>query len=845
MADKVVIVQIDYDVIASIKNLQNLTAAVEGERVAQARLKSELESGKISQTEYSKAVEESKQKMTVSNTERKSAIQLIASEKGSVNELKTAIKTMTIERDKLNRTTVQGKKDFQEYNKKIVDMKDALKGAQKDTGKAGGAFMQLGNNLKSIGGPIGGVIQGIMGITKAGLAFIATPIGLVLAAIAVALKTLMAYFKGSEEGQNRLNKIMAAFHVIAGNVGDLIQKVGKWIYEAFSKPKELLIDLGNLIKDQIINRFTAFGVIGKAIIKIFSKDWKEGFKELAEGGIQATTGITDAFGKMGKAIDFVKEQITETSAELEKMNDLSNKKAALDKKIRNEIIQDAKEEMMVAELRAKAAQKDKYTGEERLKMIDEAAELEKRMAADDINIAKQKASIHRQEMAMHNATKETLDEQAKLDAEVFNVQKRNADTLRGLERQRQSAITQIKKEEEEAIALLKDRGKAAGEAMAAFKKQQEEEAIIRGKAINRLAGWKAKEMEIEAKSYADKRDAQIASADLELETALEKKGLLYEEIELLEYEHKIRLQEIETAYQENIAQQRATAWQGAYDDMQSIIESTQGMADARVTIMSDAFAKLSTIDWKGVKSAKDAFAAIGFAAQGLTNLIIQGHEAELNDLNASKAAELALAGNNEAQKEAIESKYNKKLVELKKKQFHDDKKKALIDASIATALAVIKGLASGLPMPGILMAALAAVLGGIQIASIARQPEPKFTSDQVFAKGGIIGGKSHAQGGTKFTGDDGSRFVAEKGESMFVLKKDATAEIAALSMINESFGGRSMTRKSTHLAEGGEVDVNIEKTIDEAIQRTPIFVKVGDIETGMTNYNKTKEAGVI
>jgi hypothetical protein len=113
----------------------------------------------------------------------------------------------------------------------------------------------------------------------------------------------------------------------------------------------------------------------------------------------------------------------------------------------------------------------------------------------------------------------------------------------------------------------------------------------------------------------------------------------------------------------------------------------------------------------------------------------------------------------------------------------------------------------------------------------------------------MIGGKPHSQGGTKFWGSDGSMFEAEKDEAMFVLKKDAAAEINALSMLNESHGGRSFRSGGrSHLADGGQVDTTqsgVNKMVDEAIQRTSIFVRVGDIETGMTNVKNARQAGVV
>ena len=50
---------------------------------------------------------------------------------------------------------------------------------------------------------------------------------------------------------------------------------------------------------------------------------------------------------------------------------------------------------------------------------------------------------------------------------------------------------------------------------------------------------------------------------------------------------------------------------------------------------------------------------------------------------------------------------------------------------------------------------------------------------------------SHAQGGVTFRGDNGQVFEAEGGENVYIMKKTASAEINALSALNEAHGGNS------------------------------------------------------
>jgi hypothetical protein len=836
MADKQVIVEIVYDTEEAIKSLDKLTSAVEGEKIAQAKLKSEMEAGTISQKEYSVEVERSKQRAAAANTERKTTLQLISSEKGSVNELKANIKLLTAERDKLNQNTVAGRKAAGEYNAKLTEMKAALKEAQTESGKTQGAFAKFGSNLKSIPGPIGGIINGIMGMTRASLAFIATPIGAIIAAIGLALKALISYFKGSEEGQNRLNKIMMVFKTVAGNLSDIVQKLGKFLFEAFTKPKESLEKLVEFIKGQFLNRLQALANMGKAIGKIFSKDWKEGFIEFGKSFVDFETGVLNTVDKIRNG---VKSITAEMETEIAIAKKLADRQAALDLLQRKFLVDRIKLESQISDLKEKAEDKINLTQEQQLDHFKEAQRLQDLILDTDMKIAKEKANIKKIQNSLSNSTKEDLDEQAQLEAEVFRVQKENSD-------KRKEMTTKIIALQQMMNAEIKKEGDEAEKAAEKDEKAQAEILKRRGEAIWKLAELKQQELELQAKTFEQQRDAAIKQADAEREHALEVQGLLQEEIELAEAEHKARLAAIEVEYQTNIKQQREQALQQSLTDMQAIIEATHGMADMRVTILSDAFAKIATINYKELKTASDVFVAIGQAASGLSGLVIKNYDREYNALAEQKEAELALVGDDAAAKEAIEKKFAQRELELKKKQFEEEKKKAIIDAGIATALAIVKGLASGLPMPGIAMAAFAAILGGIQIASIANQ---SYTPSTSFAKGGVIGGRSHAHGGTQFVGSDGSRFEAERGEAMFVMKKDATAEIAALSAINEAHGGRSFFDRSQarSYADGGEVAQasNIRQTINDEIARTPIFVKVGDIQTGMTDVENSKNVGVI
>lgn len=142
----------------------------------------------------------------------------------------------------------------------------------------------------------------------------------------------------------------------------------------------------------------------------------------------------------------------------------------------------------------------------------------------------------------------------------------------------------------------------------------------------------------------------------------------------------------------------------------------------------------------------------------------------------------------------------------------------VVQATINTYLGATKALAQG-GIAGIAQAAIVIAFGMKQVMSIAKQKDPDTkvnTSVKKYAKGGTIKGKSHAQGGVKFVGDNGQAFEAEGGENIYILKKTASQEINALSDLNVEHGGKSfratpeaVKTPKPRFADGGNLITNL------------------------------------
>lgn len=129
----------------------------------------------------------------------------------------------------------------------------------------------------------------------------------------------------------------------------------------------------------------------------------------------------------------------------------------------------------------------------------------------------------------------------------------------------------------------------------------------------------------------------------------------------------------------------------------------------------------------------------------------------------------------------------------------------VVQATINTYIGATKALAQG-GILGIAQAAVVIAFGMKQVANIAKQKEPetKVSAVRKYAKGGMIVGRSHAQGGVTFRGDNGQVFEAEGGENVYIMKKSASAEINALSAVNEAHGGNSFGTSGLYrFADGG------------------------------------------
>jgi myosin heavy subunit len=453
------------DIAKSYKTLATNADKLEKEQAKQAKTQEELDNAtkayngllkqlntnagklEVAESNLNREVIKQREALRKANAETKATIQLQNAEAGSINQLTARNKTLRTERNKLNLTTEAGRRKLKELNAEINKNDKAIKSNNDELVKSKINVGNYQSALDGLGGGLGRTVQGFMSMTRASMAFIATPIGAVIGALGLAIGALTKFFNGSEKGQNAFNRVAKIGGVILGNLTDIVISVGEAIFNAFSNPQQAISDLWEAIKTNIVNRFEGmvmqFQAIGKILKGAFDLDFdaiKEGAAEFGDATIQAATGIEDAIGKTTAAVTGL---IEETQKEIEVAGELADLEAKRDLMQRKLIVDQEKLRAKSRELRLQAEQAE---GEERIRLLSEAFAIEDELARRRTEIAAINLKVKTEENKLNESTKEDLDEQAELEAELFRIQQDRLKLQRTLQ-------TQINTETEKALAL--------------------------------------------------------------------------------------------------------------------------------------------------------------------------------------------------------------------------------------------------------------------------------------------------------------------------------------------------------------------------------------------------------
>lgn len=395
----------------------------------------------VQEADLRQGIEESMSTLDESLQKDRQAIESIQSKQEALAKLEEAYRKLS----GADRNSQEGQQLLQQ----IRDLKSELSGLDKAYQEATGSSQSLLQTFQAAPGPIGQTTTAIGKMTKAAMAFIATPLGIVLAAIAAALAAVTSWFRRTEEGENALAVASAAFGQVLDSLLDVVDKVGEWLYKAFTNPKEALVDLSEFIKGQFMNRLSAISKMGSAIVKIFSEDWKQGFQEFSDAFLQFQTGVEDVGKKASAWLDDTIEK-TKISQELAKRGE------ALEVRKRETLKKNAELQAKIDELRDNATDMS-IPEKDRVKYLKEALSLSDKIYDAEVAIAKENYEIIKTKNTLSNSNKQALMAEAEAAAAVSQKEAQKYSARRMMVRQLNSLSNKINKEESKtSIDLLKE-----------------------------------------------------------------------------------------------------------------------------------------------------------------------------------------------------------------------------------------------------------------------------------------------------------------------------------------------------------------------------------------------------
>ena len=301
----------------------------------------------------------------------------------------------------------------------------------------------LGGSLDSLGGGFGGAISGAKALGKQFLALIANPIGLVIAAIAVAVATLYKAFARTETGGNKLSKGM---NVLSG------------VMSSFFKAIE---PIAVFIVDVAVGAFESLGKAAEEAAKLVSSALEFlGFEEAAKA---------------------VKKFVESTGELIDKTTELSDLEAKLLKTRREQSLIE-KQALIDAEKLRQQRDDESNSLAERIEFNRQLSDVLQKQSEDELAIANDALRVAQLKLQIDGETTEALDGLAEAQLELLDIEERiNGQRSEQLANENSLRNEGIAKEKErvaiaaeEAKAKLAEEEKAKEEAIA---KQLEADAV--------------------------------------------------------------------------------------------------------------------------------------------------------------------------------------------------------------------------------------------------------------------------------------------------------------------------------------------------------------------------------
>lgn len=539
--------------------------------------------------------------------------------------------------------------EFAQAKSGLSDFKDGIINVMTANGKLQGEIGKVGEAFKALGIPVTGSLTAIKSVTKALWGMCATPVGAVIAAIALAFKAVHTWMTKSAEGQKVYTKLMAYFGSLAKSITDIVIIFGEYLYKCFTKPNAPLRDFGNnfvkTFKTAVKAAVNLIGGLGTTIKGVLNMDWDtftaglkktwDGIKGAGETVIGAfKTSVSGAIGVAKTAYDaFAGDDLAKKLApSLNGILSKAKQAASLAGKIQETQISIKKNTEEQYKLDEKIAEiKNKIyslQGKEKIAAIEEARALVRQKYDYQIKQQQKLVELHEKQANLHTKSLQDIAAERELRIQVLRTQVQQNSEQRMLIRQEEAAKRSL------ANKAKSDTKKDAIQQKQINSAEGKLDNVIYKNAYERAKAWQSLEQEV--------TDAKIkAMKEGEEKVIAERKRELSKEIEQIEERKNAAI---------NAERDRQKA---EFDAQQSVIKAKGGKAET--------WDDKKHLDSKNIQKITEQYTIIEQKTVESYNNEIYADELK------SYREYLKEYGNLEQQKLAIVEEYNEKIKEARAK----------------------------------------------------------------------------------------------------------------------------------------------------------------------------------
>ena len=452
----------------------------------------------------------------------------------------------------------------------------------------------------------------------------------------------------------------------------------------------------------------------------FASSVRESFGDLKKEVGDVGQAFEDGYNRAQKASEEASNNIVKTDAEL----------AAEQEKLAKKTADQQKKAEEAAKKRAEDASKlAEFRLQEEIKSFQQVADAEDenlfiRLQASD--------SLTRKQIELAKLNRDEQLKNANLTADGRKlIEEKFASEIEEINRKSQERLTSITQQETAKRINSINNGaqsEATASELALLKEIENEKAKFNSK-----EAFEKRKQELIAKSAQEEIQRNIDRVG----QLLEIEGLSVEQREALELELaklKSNLSDIELDQRDKSLQDQIRI----EEQRNQLIRDGIATFGEQLGLSTEAINAAQDIFTNSFKDIEDGFertaakvTAFGAVASGVIGALAESSQARFEQqLEANdEAREQALENESLSaeQREFLEEKFAAKRAEIQRRQAESAKRAAIIQATIDTATAVIRALAT-FPAPNIPAATIAGAFGAAQIALIASQPVPQFAT---------------------------------------------------------------------------------------------------------------------